>query len=98
VVVRRSFHDRYGFYDPSYKICMDAALFIRAIRDGAAMESVHGPVAYIEPGGISSNIAARIRELQRILSRHYRQPIPFLLAFKWYVASRVASIKCARLK
>lgn len=93
VVVRKSFHEKFGQYDASYKLCMDAELFVKAILNGAKMVHVDVPVAYIEPGGISSNANKRISELFRIMSIHYRAPLPLLSALKWFLASKLIQAK-----
>ncbi|MBI3416400.1 MAG: hypothetical protein HY043_13985 [Verrucomicrobia bacterium] len=87
VIVRASFHEKFGLYDPSFRICMDADLFIAAILRGARSAHVDLPVAYIAPGGLSSDARARVWELRRSLSRHVREPVPTLLAAKWLMAS-----------
>jgi hypothetical protein len=92
VVVRRSFHDRYGLY-PFYDVCMDEGLFIPAILKGARMASVNSPVAYIEPGGRSNSPARRIPDLYQIMARHLPPPFPALLAAKWYAASHLGAFR-----
>ena len=34
---RRDFHDRYGYYDPAFRISMDFAVFMSAVARGAVM-------------------------------------------------------------
>ncbi len=89
-VVRRAFHNRYGLYDPTYRICMDQDLFIRALWNGARVVTSSSCVARIEPAGNSGNPATRIQDLQRIMARYVPFPFPQLLAAKWRLANHVA--------
>ena len=86
-VVKASFHDKYGLYDSKYRICMDAALFIKAVLSGAKSSHVDECVAYVAPGGISGQARTRVGELYRIISQHVVQPIPLMVAAKWLIAS-----------
>lgn len=91
VIVRASFHQKFGNYDPAFRICMDAALFIAATLRGAKSAHVDAVIAHITPGGVSSNINARVGELRRVMRRHVCEPIPTMLAAKWLVASHLTN-------
>ncbi len=92
VVVRKEVHQKYGLYNPQYKISMDHDFFTRAICSGAKGQYVDACIAQIEPRGVSGNIMKRTIENYKIISRWTPLPIALLLAMKWIINSYIARI------
>ena len=64
---RRDFHDRYGYYDPAFRISMDFAVFMSAVARGAVMAKVPDLISDIEAPGNSS------QRLERTLEDVYKR-------------------------
>jgi len=70
---RKSMHERYGFFDETYKSSGDYEMWLRAVEGGAKLKKVPGCYAlyYENPQGISTSATSpRHYEDQRILKRY----------------------------
>ena len=71
MLVRRDLFDRYGLYDPSFKICGDYEWFLRL---PPVVSSVHSPTSILKvvQGGVShTKIGAVYAETFRAQRRHF---------------------------
>jgi hypothetical protein len=84
---RRDFHDRYGYYDPAFRISMDFAVFMGAVVHGAVMMKVPDLISEIEAPGNSSQRLNRALENYRVIRRHLPSLVALPIAAKWLLAS-----------
>jgi GT2 family glycosyltransferase len=54
---KKSIHDRYGFFDESYKSCSDGDMWLKAASMGAKLKLINHPIGlyYQNPNGRSTN-------------------------------------------
>lgn len=72
---RRNLHDRFGYFDNSYKSAADADMWLRACAGGAKMKMVDEVVGiyYHNPKGRSTakeNMPFLVKEIQRLYSQY----------------------------
>jgi hypothetical protein len=89
-MTRSDFHQRYGFYDPQYRLTMDTALYLSAVYAEARMTYVPQVVAEIERDGVSSHPLNRTRENYRAIRQRSPWGIAFPIACKWLLVAGVA--------
>ena len=68
---RRSMHEKYGHFDPSYKYCGDYEMWVRAARQKSIFKKINCPLSlyYRNKKGLSTkkeNIKPAIKEIERI--------------------------------
>lgn len=84
---RRDFHDRYGYYDPAFRISMDFAVFMSAVARGAVMAKVPDLISDIEAPRNSSQRLERTLDNYRVIRRHLPRSMALPIAAKWLLAS-----------
>ncbi len=68
---RRSMHEKYGHFDPSYKYCGDYEMWVRAARQKSIFKKINSPLSlyYRNEKGLSTkqeNIKPALKEIERI--------------------------------
>lgn len=68
---RRTMHDKYGHFDPSYKYCGDYEMWLRAAKQGSVFKKINSKLSlyYRNKNGLStkkSNLSAALKEIERI--------------------------------
>lgn len=72
---RKSVHDRFGYFDSSYKICADYEMWLRAAKNGARFLKIDGLTGtyYRNPSGISSSsdgVRRGLAEIEQIRAKY----------------------------
>ena len=69
-VWKKSIHDRFGYFDPSYKTAADSDMWIRAAKAGAKIKMIKDLVGiyYDNPKGRSTNPESLKQMLQEVHS------------------------------
>ena len=75
---KKSLHDRFGYFDESYKTASDSDMWLRSCVGGAIIEMVNHPVGlyYHNPQGRSTNpqvlaeMVAEVVEMRRKYTHH----------------------------
>lgn len=65
---RKKIHEKYGYFDESYKIASDSDMWIRAIIGGSKMKMLNHPVGlyYYNPEGVSTNPAKLKQSIEEV--------------------------------
>lgn len=101
VLFRRSLFDRVGPFDPSYRICMDYDLLLRAKRAGAKFRGVRYLISRMDPDGISSrrdwpSLRARFAEERRTHFANGGPIASYLYSLYWPLYLRYRKLKASR--
>jgi glycosyltransferase involved in cell wall biosynthesis len=98
--VRRHVHDRYGFFDTSYRYSMDFELFLRWLKAGVTIKYIPEVFVQMQAGGASGrHIYEGFSENVRALTVHGFNPLlTYFQFFTKHLAQRLLDCKarCAR--
>lgn len=84
-LVRRRLFERYGLFDESYKIAMDAELWLRLFsRDDVVVDMVSIPIALYDESGMSNvQVSETAKETRRAIKSHL-----WMIIRRWLLSSR----------
>ena len=73
---KKSIHDRFGYFDSSYKTAADSDMWIRAVKQGAKIKMVRDVVGiyYQNPNGRSTDpetLKEMLKEVHGMRKKHY---------------------------